>query len=95
MIKRIFKVTIIPEYRAEFERDFSSISVNSFQSYTGFISYVIGTPSKWNPDEYLMETIWKDEASLINYAGKNWNTSVIPDGMHKYATCHSVEHFIV
>jgi hypothetical protein len=33
----------------------------------------IGGPTKWNPDDYTMVTIWESESSLEKFAGKNWN----------------------
>jgi heme-degrading monooxygenase HmoA len=95
MIIRIFKTTIYPEMKKDFERDFNSISIDSVKSHKGFISCQIGKPTKWNPNEYSMITLWEDEDSLIGFAGKNWHIAVIPPGMEKYPTKYSVDHFIV
>lgn len=93
MIIRIFEVVIDPKYRNGFERDFKSISVETVKSSKGLISCTIGSPSKWNSDEYTMITVWENELSLIDFAGKNWNQAVIPSGMEKYAKSFNVKHY--
>jgi heme-degrading monooxygenase HmoA len=93
MIIRIFRITIHPELREEFERDFSTISVSAVEDQRGFISYEIGRPTRWNPDEYAMISRWKDETSLEAFVGRNWNVAVIPPGMERYAHEYSVVHF--
>ena len=93
MIKRIFKVTIDPSLRTEFESDFREISVQVVESSDGLISLEIGEPTKWNPEEYLMISNWADEKSLVGFAGAKWNEAAIPDVMKKYAVSYSVDHF--
>jgi len=93
MIIRIFQVSIRPEYRDEFERDFNTISIDTVQNYKGLISCHVGGPTKWNPDDYAMVTCWEDEDSLIAFAGDNWNQAVIPKEMQKYPKAFSVVHY--
>ena len=93
MITRIFRVTINNEMRDEFERDFTTLSVEAVTSKPGFISCQIGSPTRWNPDEYAMITVWQDEASLIAFAGPDWNRAVIPPGMEVYCRSCDVDHF--
>lgn len=93
MIIRVFQVTINSELRNDFERDFKSISVHTIENCKGLVSCDIAGPSKWNPDDYLMISKWKDESSLIEFVGENWNKAVIPDDMKKYAKCFTVSHY--
>lgn len=93
MIKRIFRVTIDPEQRVNFEKDFNSISVEAVKNKEGFISVEIGGPTKWNSNDYVMVSHWANEASLEGFAGKNWNQAVIPGPMAKYVISCSVEHY--
>ena len=93
MIIRIFQVTINPEYRDDFERDFKSISIETVKNHNGLISCNIGGPTKWNPDDYTMVTIWESEASLEEFAGLNWNQAIIPLEMKKYPKSFSVAHY--
>ena len=41
MIIRIFQVSIHPEYRDEFERDFNTISIDTVQKHKGLQSLTI------------------------------------------------------
>ena len=93
MIIRIFQVTINPEYRSEFERDFKSISIKTVKKHKGLLSCKIGGPTKWNPDDYTMVTLWEDESSLEEFAGENWNQAIIPVEMQKYPKVFTVAHY--
>lgn len=93
MIVRIFQVTIRPELRNEFEKDFETISVEAVKHQKGFIKCEIGHPTKWNPNEYSMITYWKDEPSLVAFAGEKWNMAVIPHEMENYPIAYNVVHY--
>lgn len=93
MIIRIFQVTINQDLREDFERDFNLISAKTVKSYKGLISCDIGGPTKWNPNDYTMITVWENESSLKVFAGENWNEAIIPDEMKKYAKSFSVSHY--
>ena len=93
MIIRIFQVTINPEYRDDFERDFKSISIETVKNHKGLISCHIGGPTKWNPDDYTMVTQWEDESSLEDFAGETWNQAIIPVEMKKYPRSFKVAHY--
>ena len=41
MIIRIFQVSIHPEYRDEFERDFNTISIDTVQNHKGLLSLTV------------------------------------------------------
>ncbi len=94
MMIRIFQVTIHPEYRDDFERDFNTISVDTVKNHKGLISCHIGGPTKWNPDDYVMVTYWEDEESLVTFAGENWNQAIIPAEMQNFPKSFSVAHYI-
>lgn len=93
MIIRIFQVTIHPEYRDDFERDFNTVSVDTVKNHKGLISCHIAGPTKWNPDDYVMVTHWEDEESLVAFAGENWNQAIIPPRMRKYPKTFHVAHY--
>ncbi|HEX8373426.1 MAG TPA: antibiotic biosynthesis monooxygenase [Chthoniobacterales bacterium] len=93
MIIRIFKTTIHPEMRQDFERDFATVSVNAVKAHKGLVSCHIGCPTQWNPDEYAMITVWENESDLAAFAGDDWHKAVIPSAMRKYPRSFSVDHF--
>ena len=93
MIVRIFKAKIPVELHKEFETKFKEISVPIVKNSKGLISLEIGRPSKWNPEEFVMISIWKSQKDLIEFAGLNWNQAYIPKGMEKYVEECSVSHY--
>lgn len=95
MIIRIFKVRIDPELRNEFEQKFQEISIPYVQTQKGLISFVVGKPTQWTPDDYLLITNWSSEEDLVTFAGKKWNQAVIPEGMEKFIVQCWVDHFVL
>lgn len=93
MITRIFRVTIRPELRQEFETKFAEVSVEAVKACPGHLSVSIGYPTKWTPDEYLMISEWENESALRNFAGESWNQAVIPPGMEKFLVKCRVHHY--
>lgn len=94
MIIRIFKATIPLELHDEFQAKFKEISVPIVKKYEGLISLEIGKPTKWNPNKFVMVSRWEKEINLINFAGEKWNEAHVPNGMEKYITDCSVNHFL-
>lgn len=92
-ITRIFRVKIVADLREEFEEKFSSISVHTVNTAPGFLSVSILKPTIWAPDEYAMISLWKDEAALESFAGKEWRHPVIPKPMEKYVVACWVHHY--
>jgi len=92
-ITRIFRVQIKPALQSEFEPLFQTISMQSVEQAKGFISAVIGKPSHWNPNEYVMISTWEDEQSLIGYVGDGWNEAHIPEGMERFVSKCEVHHY--
>ncbi len=95
MITRIFRLRIRPEQKAAFEKDFQEISLPYVRKQPGLLGMTVGNPTKWEPNDYLLITNWKNETALLNFAGENWNEAVIPGGMEKYIYKCWVDHFEV
>ena len=95
MIIRIFKVRIDSNLRSEFEQKFQEISVPYVQAQKGLISFVVGKPTQWTPEDYLLITHWSSEEDLVTFAGKNWDQAVIPEGMEKFVVECWVDHFVL
>lgn len=93
MIARIFRVQVPPALHTEFEDRFLSISVPHVRSASGLVSVTIGRPTRWEPDHYVMVSVWRDEASLVSFAGDDWSKAVIPSGMERFVERCWVHHF--
>ena len=92
-VTRVFRVSIHPELRDEFERKFASVSVRVAESADGNESVTILKPGPWDPDEYAMISRWTDEEALKKFVGKNWNEAFIPKEMERYLRHYSVHHY--
>lgn len=92
-ITRIFRVKVNANLCDEFERLFQSVSLASVNEAPGFIEATIGKPTQWAPYEYVMISVWKDEQSLIDFAGTDWNIAHIPDGMEHFVDECWVHHY--
>lgn len=92
-ITRVFRVKIIADLRDEFEPLFQSVSLTSVNVAPGFIEATIGKPTQWTPYEYVMISVWKDEQSLIDFAGTDWKAAHIPKGMERFVDECWVHHY--
>jgi len=92
-ITRVFRVQIHAGMREEFEKKFSTISVEVAKGGAGNAGVTILRPTDWAPDEYAMISEWRNEDALRQFAGESWNRAVIPDGMDQYIHSCSVHHY--
>lgn len=93
MMIRIFRVEVPAPLHAEFETGFLRISVPHVQAAPGFVSLSVGRPTRWAPNEFVMISVWQDEAALRAFAGEDWNQAVIPAGMEKFVAACQVHHY--
>ena len=92
-ITRVFRVTIEPTLRAEFEHKFSTLSQHLFERAPGCLSQSILRPTRWTPDEYAMVSEWESETALASFVGERWCEAVIPAEMEHFAKAYSVSHY--
>lgn len=71
----------------------SRVSVPFVEAEPGFVSVTVGRPTQWAPEEYVMLSVWRSEADIAAFAGENWNSAVIPQGMEKYVSECWVHHY--
>lgn len=93
MITRIFRVRVSPALHSEFEQKFLSVSVPFVQGQHGLVSVEVGRPTRWEPEEYVMVSVWRSEADVAAFAGDTWNRAVIPHGMERYVSECWVHHY--
>lgn len=93
MFIRIFRARVPADLQHEFEQRFLSVSVPFVKAAKGFQSLSVGRPTRWQPDEYVMVSVWENEEALVAFAGDRWNQAVIPHGMEKYVSECLVHHY--
>lgn len=69
------------------------MSVPFVKAAKGSVAVSVGRPTRWQPDEYVMVSVWEDEGALVAFAGEGWNRAVIPHGMEKYVSECWVHHY--
>ncbi len=92
-ITRVFRVEVHGELKSEFEPKFNSVSRDMVEKAAGCIRQRVLKPTRWTPNEYAMISEWETEADLMAFVGEDWNQSVIPPDMARYAKSHCVSHF--
>lgn len=93
MITRIFRVEVPSSLHVEFETKFLAVSVPHVQAAPGSVAVSVGRPTRWAPNEFVMISVWRDEAALRAFAGERWNQAVIPAGMEKFVAACWVHHY--
>ena len=93
MITRVFRAAVPIKLHAAFEEQFRAISVPLVASQPGLHRVTIGRPTRWNPEEFVMVSVWEDEESIAEFAGVAWNEPRIPSGMEDFITSCSVDHY--
>jgi len=93
MIIRVFRASVQKGLQKEFEEKFIEISAPMVKSHAGLVSLMCGRPTKYNPNEFIVTTVWESEDMLKDFAGDIWNEAVIPDGMEKYFSSCSLDHY--
>ena len=94
MITRVFRASVPKHLQQEFEEKFIEVSAPMVRSHVGLVSLTCGRPTKWNPTEFIVISVWENEEKVREFAGDNWNDAVIPDGMEKFFTSCSLDHYV-
>jgi quinol monooxygenase YgiN len=80
MIVRIFRVTVHPHKRAEFERFFVETGIPLTRAQPGLVSLTAGLPRPETPDEFAMVMVWRDLEAMKAFVGEDWRSAHIhPD----------------
>lgn len=95
MITRVFRAIVPEKLHDAFETKFRTVSVPLVRGQPGFESVTIGRPTRWNPNEFVMVSVWRDEESIAGFVGPAWNEPHIPEGMEHFITSCTVDHYEV
>lgn len=94
MIVRIFRARLKPGKRAEFERLCYEKFFSVVRKQPGCITLRISEPLERKPDEFVLVSIWKDLASLKDFAGERWNEVVTVPGESEMVEEAAVMHYV-
>ena len=83
MVIRVFRPTIHPGGRHEFESFLRETAVPLVSQQSGIVAQHIGRPRDTSSTEYLFVTVWEDVESIRAFAGERWEEAVItPEEAH-------------
>ncbi len=79
MIIRVFRAKIHAGRTADFERMVREQSVPWLNRAEGMVAYFPGKPVDESSREFVMVTLWRDLASVEQFAGSNWQDPVVTE----------------
>ena len=95
MIVRVFRAKTKPGKAAAFEAKVKELSIPLVKGAGGMVAFYSGRPMTPTPDEFVMVTLWKDEAALKAFAGDDWTRAVIPEDERPLLERTWVHHYEV
>ena len=83
MIIRVFRPTIHPGKRAEFESFLRETAIPLVSQQSGVIAQHVGKPRDSASTEFVYVSVWEDVESIQAFAGERWQEAVIaPEEEH-------------
>jgi heme-degrading monooxygenase HmoA len=78
VIVRVFRAKVRSGEGDTFEEKVCQLSIPLVRQAGGMVAFYSGRPLPREANEFVMVTVWRDEASLIAFAGADWTQAVIP-----------------
>jgi quinol monooxygenase YgiN len=79
MVIRLFHGKVRTGRQTEFRKTLELLSIPNIQSKRGMIAFYPGQPVGPGGDEFVLVTIWKDQAAQDNDQSDNWVKAIIPE----------------
>jgi len=77
MIIRIFRARIRERQIAAFKQLVQDQSIPWLERSDGMLGFFPGEPLSENQREFVMITLWRDQAALEAFTGADWNNPVV------------------
>ena len=77
MIIRVIHAKVRPGRQSDFKKTLEMLVLPEAQRRTGMIAFYPGQPLGPNSEEFILVTVWKDQAALDSVRG-SWTKAVIP-----------------
>ncbi len=78
MVIRLFHAKVRPGRQAEFKKLLELLSLPNIQSRNGMIAFYPGQPVGPKGDEFVLVTVWKDQAAADKDGKDGWVKAIIP-----------------
>jgi heme-degrading monooxygenase HmoA len=77
VIIRVFRPTIHPGKKSEFESFLRDTAIPLVSRQKGLVAQQVGRPRDPSSTEYVYVTVWEDVESVRAFAGERWQEAVI------------------
>ncbi len=95
MVVRIFKATVKPELKKDFENFFRYEAIPYMQVQEGIVNVVTGKPISQNDNDFVMVTTWENIDAVRKFMDNEWNKDkLVRDEMNMLENTR-IEHFEV
>ncbi len=93
MIIRIFRAKIRKGQVTEFKRMAQEQSIPWLENSDGMLGYIPGEPFSENSQEFVMITLWRDEAALEAFAGTDWENPIVTEDEAPLVEAMFADHY--
>jgi len=96
MIIRLFHAKVRQGKEAEFRKTFENLTVPGIQARKGMVAIYPGQPFGAGSNDFVLITIWKDQAAAQNHTQADWAKAIFPEEalplleecrVHNYKSC--------
>ena len=94
MIVRIFRAKIRKGQVSDFKRMVQEQSIPWLKNSEGMLGYFPGEPFGDNAQEFVMVTLWRDQASLQAFAGSDWDNPVVTEDEAPLVEAMFADHYL-
>lgn len=77
MIIRVFRAIVKPGQHNAFEEFLQKTALPLVQSQEAVLTTYVGTPTIYNPDEFVFISTWRDIEGLKHFSGEQWQEEVV------------------
>ena len=78
MIIRLLHLKVHPGRQTEFKRVLELLIPYSIKTISGMVALYPGQLQGPNSQDFVLVTVWKDQASMMSQTRRNWIEAVLP-----------------
>jgi len=93
MVVRIFKATVKPELKKEFENFFRYEAIPYMQVQEGLVQVTTGKPISQNDHDFVMITTWESIDAVRKFMDNEWNKDKLVRDEMNLLLGTSIEHY--
>lgn len=75
---RVYHIKVYPGRQSEFRKAMEFLAAPTMRHRAGMISFYPGQLPGKHSQEFILVTVWRDEAAEKMHSGKDWIDAIIP-----------------